>query len=184
MRRDAVLAPAENGVKPVVAAAGVAARTGIAFVAGAGDVVEVRAARALQEIAADGRGIAQLRRGSRQKRFGHGREAPREIAIVRKLRIVNQCADAHAAIWKILDIIEPRKMGDVDEPVREADASFHQIEEIGASGEIDGARVRSGGDRFRNGRRPHVVEGLHATSLRLCASSIRCASSTASVMPL
>src|ERR1700684_2263101 len=66
--RDTALAPPQYGVKPVVAAAGVAARTGIALIAGAGDIVEVRAARPLQQIAADRSGVAKLRRSSGQKR--------------------------------------------------------------------------------------------------------------------
>src|SRR6478752_2749414 len=79
MRRDAVLAPAQYGMKPVVAAVGVAAGAGIAFVAGACGIVKVRAARSLQEVAADGCGIAKLRGGARQKRLGDRRKAPREI---------------------------------------------------------------------------------------------------------
>src|ERR1700730_16592970 len=41
VRRDAAFAPPHYGVKPVLAAAGVTARTGIALIAGACDVVEV-----------------------------------------------------------------------------------------------------------------------------------------------
>jgi hypothetical protein len=170
-------------MQPVVAAARVATRAGRALVAGAGRIVEVGAAGALQEIAADGRGIAQLRRRSRQQRLGHGREAQREIAIVREFRIANQRADAHGAAGEMLDFVEAGKMGDVDQPIGTTDAALHQIEEIGAAREIDGARLRGGGDSFRDGLRPHIVERLHATSLRLCAASVRCASSTASVMP-
>src|ERR1700694_1380419 len=66
--RDAALAPPQYRVQPVVAAAGVTARAGIAFIAGTRDVVEVCTARPLQEIAADRGGIAKLRGRSRQKR--------------------------------------------------------------------------------------------------------------------
>jgi hypothetical protein len=76
MRRDAALAPSHDGVQPVVAAAGIAARARIALIAGAGDVVEIRAARTLQEIASDGGGIAQLRRCAGQQRLRHRRKAP------------------------------------------------------------------------------------------------------------
>src|SRR5262252_8860926 len=61
MRRDAALAPSQYGVQPVVSTPGIAARARTAFVAGAGDIVEIRAARPLNEIAADGGGIAKLR---------------------------------------------------------------------------------------------------------------------------
>src|ERR1700730_10333490 len=62
MGGDAGLAPAEHGVQSVLAVAGIATRARFAFVAGAGDVVEISASRPLQQIAADGRGIAKLRR--------------------------------------------------------------------------------------------------------------------------
>ena len=72
VRRDAALAPSQYGVQPVVAAAGVAARAGSAFVAGAGNVVEIGAAGPLHEIAAHGGGIAKLCGRSRQERLGDG----------------------------------------------------------------------------------------------------------------
>ena len=75
MGGDAVLAPAEHRVQAVLAAARVAAGAGLALVAGAGGVVEIGAARALQQVAADGRGIAQLRRGAGQQRFGDRRDS-------------------------------------------------------------------------------------------------------------
>src|SRR5580693_4423081 len=67
MCRNAAVAPSQYGVKPVLAAAGVAARTGSALIAGTRDVVEVCATRPLQEIAADRRGVAQLRRRTGQQ---------------------------------------------------------------------------------------------------------------------
>ena len=120
MGRDAALAPAQDGVQPVVAAAGVAAGAGVAFVAGAGGVVEISAARPLQEIAADGRGVAKLRGGSGQQRLGDRGKAPREIAIVREVGVADKRADAHAAVGKVLDAVEAGKMADVDQPARAA----------------------------------------------------------------
>src|ERR1700688_2077751 len=58
MGRNAALTPPQDGVKPILAAVGVAARTGLALVAGTGGVVEVSAARSLQKIAADRSGVA------------------------------------------------------------------------------------------------------------------------------
>src|SRR3981189_1565409 len=57
---DAGVAPAEHGVQSVLAAAGIATRARLAFVAGAGGVVEISASRPLQQIAADCRGLAKL----------------------------------------------------------------------------------------------------------------------------
>ena len=75
VRRDAALAPAEHGVMPRIPAPRVAARAGLALVAGAGDVVEIGASRALQEVAADRRGVAELRRGARQAALPRSRES-------------------------------------------------------------------------------------------------------------
>src|SRR3954447_22769717 len=52
VRCDAALAPAEHGVQAVLAAKGIATAAGLALVAGAGDVIEIGAARALEEVAA------------------------------------------------------------------------------------------------------------------------------------
>jgi hypothetical protein len=60
MGGDAVLARAEDRVRPVDTADRRAAGTGVPLVAGSGRIVEVRAAGALQQVAADGRLVAQL----------------------------------------------------------------------------------------------------------------------------
>ena len=97
MGGDTAIAPADDRMRAVVAAACIAARCRRALVAGRGDIVEIGAARALHQIAADRRCIPQLRRRSGQKRFGDGREAPREIAVVSYLGIADQRANAHSA---------------------------------------------------------------------------------------
>ena len=181
--RDAALAPPQYGVKPVVAAAGVAARTGIALIAGAGDVVEVSAARPLQEIAADRGGVAKLRGRSGQKRLGDRRKASGKIPIVSEVGVADQRADPHAAVGKVLDAVEVGKMADVDKPARAANAALHQVQKVGAGGQIGGARFRRGRNGFSDRCRPHIVERLHATFLRLAAPRAFCASSTASVIP-
>ena len=107
-------------------------------------IVEIGASRPLQEIAADRRRVAQLRRGSGQKRFGNGRKALGEIAIVGKIGVADQRADAHAAVGKVFDPVEAGKMRDVDEPIGLRHAALHQIEKIGAGGEIGGAGFRGG----------------------------------------
>ena len=181
--RDAALAPPQDGVKPVLAAAGVTARTGIALIAGTCDVVEVGAARPLQEIAADRGGVAKLRRRSGQQRLGDRRKASGESPVVSEVGIADQRSDPHAAVGKVLDLVEVGKMADVDKPARAGNAALHQVQEVGAGGQIGGARFRRGRNGFSDRCRPHIVEGLHATSFRLAASRAFCASSTASVIP-
>src|SRR6266850_2401012 len=62
MGGDAGLAPAEYGMQSILAVTGIATRARFALVAGAGGIVEIATSRTLQQIAADGRGIAKLRR--------------------------------------------------------------------------------------------------------------------------
>ena len=84
---------------------------GVALVAGAGDVVEVGAARPLQQIAADRRGVAKLRRRAGQQRLGDRRKAPGESRVVREVGVADERADAHAAVGKVLDIGRGREDG-------------------------------------------------------------------------
>src|SRR5258708_20840119 len=84
---DAGFAPAEHGVQPVLAVAGIATGTGLALVAGAGGVVKISASCPLQEIAADGCGIAKLCGSAGQKRPGHGWIESCAIFAVRAVRL-------------------------------------------------------------------------------------------------
>ena len=90
----------------VLAAAGVAAGAGVAPVAGAGGVLEIGAAGALHQVAADGRGVAQLRRGARQQRLGDQREGGCEGAVVGEVGVADQRADPRAAVGQSLDAVE------------------------------------------------------------------------------
>ena len=96
MGGDAGVARAEDRRAARLAALRVAAGAGIALVAGAGGVEEIGAARALHQVAAERRGVAQLRRGAGERRLGDQRialaTASREIGVAR------QRADAAAAV--------------------------------------------------------------------------------------
>ena len=147
MGGDAGLAPAEHGMQPVLAVAGIAARAGLALVAGAGGVVEIGAARPLQQIAADGRGVAQLRGRAGQQRFGDGRDRrARNSASCARSALRTSAPMRTLPSGKAFDAVEPGQRRDVDEAVRAADAALHQVEQIGAGGQIGGARLRRGGD--------------------------------------
>ena len=132
VRGDAGLAPAEHSVKTVLAMAGIATRARFAFVAGACGIVEISAAGSLQQIAADGRGIAKLGGCAGQQRLGHRRIGLRKVRIVREVGIADQRADADAAIGQMFDTVEPGQPREVDETVRAGDAALHQVEQIGA----------------------------------------------------
>ena len=70
MRRDALVARAQNRVDAVVAVDRRASAAGIAFVARCRRVVEVITAGALEQVAAVGRHVAKLRRRSGENGFG------------------------------------------------------------------------------------------------------------------
>ena len=183
MGRDAALAPADDRVQAVLAVERVAARARLTPVAGARHVIEIAAARPLHQVAADGRGVAELRRGAGEQRFGDGRIGAGEVRVMREVGVAHERADAHAAVGQPLDAVEARQARDVDETVGPHRAALHQVEQIGAGGEIGRARLRRRGDRFRNRGGSHIVEDLHAAVLRSRSASRFCASSTASVMP-
>src|SRR4029077_4405846 len=126
MGRDAALAPSHYRVKPVLAASGITARTGIALIAGTCDIVKIRAARPLQQIAADRRGIAKLRRRSGQKRLGDRRKASGKSLLVSEVSIADKSSDPHAAAGKVVDAVKARKVADVYKPARTGDAALHQ----------------------------------------------------------
>jgi hypothetical protein len=73
-------------------------------------------------------------------------------------------------------------MRDVDQTAGPERAALHQVEKIGARGEIGGAWLGSR-NCLRNRGWPHIIEALHAAALRSRAERVFCASSTASVMP-
>ncbi len=102
---------------------------------------------------------------------------------MREIGIADERADADAAIGQTLDAVEPRQARDIDEPARPGDPALHQIEEIRAGSEIGGTWLRSGRDGVGDGRRPDIVEGVHAARLPLASARLFCASSTASVIP-
>src|SRR6266853_6271865 len=185
MGGDAGLAPAEYGMQSILAVTGIATRARFALVAGAGGIVEIAASRPLQQIAADGRGIAKFRRCAGQKRLGHGRIGLGEIGIVREIGIANQRADADAAIGQTFDAIEPGQTRDVDETVRTGDSAFHQVEQVGAGREICGTWFGRGRDGIRDGRGPDAIDVVHAERRGSAStmSTTTCASSTALVIP-
>ncbi len=74
MRRDALVAGAEDGVPAVEAVQGRAAAAGIALVARRRRVAEVAAPHPLAQVAAHRGHVPQLRRGAQQQRLGDDRE--------------------------------------------------------------------------------------------------------------
>jgi hypothetical protein len=90
-------------------------------------VVEVRATGALHEVAADGRHVAQLRRGAGNERLREQRIPLSDEGMIGRVAVAHQCADANAAVGQRRDGIEAvvAQMRDVDEFDRPLDPAFH-----------------------------------------------------------
>ena len=80
-----------------------AAAAGLALVAGRRGVVEIVAARPLQQVAAGRCHVAQLLRGARQDRAGEQRIALLDQRMVGEIGIRHERADAQAAVRRLLD---------------------------------------------------------------------------------
>ncbi len=143
MGRNAGLARAEDRVHAVEPVAGGAAAAGLALIARRRRVVEVVAARALQQIAAGRCHVAQLLRRAGEDRAGEHRIALRDQRVIGEVGVRHQRADAQAAVRGFLDGLE-RQARNVDQPRRAFDVLLHQVDQVGAAG--DEFRRRIGRD--------------------------------------
>ena len=104
VRRDAGLARAEDRVHAVETVACGAAGTRSALVAGGKrGIGEVTAAGALQQVAANARHIAKLRRRAGEKRLRQQGIALAHQPVVGKVAVAHQGPDPHAAVGQLSD---------------------------------------------------------------------------------
>ncbi|OEJ93759.1 hypothetical protein J116_004035 [Streptomyces thermolilacinus SPC6] len=158
---DAQVRVAEHGVVAVDAVAGAAAAAGGALVARLGEVLEVGAAGALEEVAPGGGGVAELAGGAGEQGAGHGGVAGADEGVRGEVAVADGGADAQGPVGQFLDRVEGQA-GDVDEGLGGLDAELHQVHEVGAAREVAGAGVRGvGGGRLLDGAGADVREGLH-----------------------
>ena len=115
---------------------------GCAFVAGLVGVVEIGAARPLQQIARGRCRVAQLPDGAREQRARQHAIVAAHARIGRKIGVAHQRADAQPAFGCGLDLVELKTVH-VDQMRRRLDLELHQIEQIGAAGDELGARIRA-----------------------------------------
>jgi hypothetical protein len=162
MRGDAGLARAYHRMLARVAADGRAAAARLALVAGLVGVVEVRAARALQQVARGGRLVAQLARGTGQQRARQQAVVAPHAGVGGQVGVAHQRTDAQAAVGGAFDLVEAEAV-DVDQVRGRLDLQLHQVEQVGAAG--NEARAGQCGCRVRqpaSGRRDAFVgEGPH-----------------------
>ena len=81
------------------------------------------------------------------------------------------------------DAVEAGQAADIHQPGRARDAALHQVQQIGAGGEVSRTGQGAGRHRLGDGGRAGVVEAVHAACLSAGAVIVCWASSTASVMP-
>ncbi len=109
---DAVLAGAEDRQHAVGAADGRAAGAGVALVAGGRDVAKVDAARALEQVAGRGGGIAQLGRCAGQDGLRQRGIALQDERVMGEIAVAGRGADPQAAIVLPADSVEPQPADD------------------------------------------------------------------------
>ena len=128
------IAGAEDGVTPIEALDGGATAARLALIAGRRRVVEVRASRALHEVAAGRRHIAELLGGAGHDRAGENRIVFLDERMIGKIGVAHERADAQPAARRIFDLPQ-RQPRDVDQLYRLLDIHLHQIDQIGAAGD-------------------------------------------------
>src|ERR1700721_3999595 len=113
MRGDAALRGAEHGVVAIEAVSRVATVPGRSFVAASSIVVEIEAAGALHEIAADRRHVTDLRGGAREDRLGEQGKPLAHTPISGDDSVLHSGADLQASAFGLLNIAG--KSGHIDQ---------------------------------------------------------------------
>ena len=119
---------------------------GFALVAAGGRVVEVGAAGALEQVAADRRLVAQLARRAGEQRLREHRIAGAHPGVGGGVGVRRLGADPQPAVRQLLDLLQ-RQAADVDQVRRLLDLELHQVEQVGAAADELGAGLGHGGDR-------------------------------------
>lgn len=159
MYRHAVFAGAENRMVAVQPAACGAAAARLALVAWRGGVVEILAAGTLQQVAAGAGHVAQLRRGAGEDRLDEQGIIRLDGGMPGQFGVADQGPDQQAAGGRPADVAQ-RQAGDVDEPPGPGDVFLHQVEQVGAAGDV--ARLRTGqAQRLFDVGRFGIGEGRH-----------------------
>ena len=131
-------------------------------------VAEVPAARPLQQIAANGRGVPYLRRrGVRRSRGESGIPRP-DLCGAFDPGERDQCAEHQSAVVDG-DIVEPRNRSEIDDPRRPHDAFLHQVDQIDTAclrnDRVRRARCRHQRGRLLDRRGVYPFERLHVETL-------------------
>src|ERR1700747_1319854 len=105
MRGDAVLARPQDRVHAVDPFDRGAAAARFALIARRGRIVEIEAARSLQEIAPGGGHVAQLLRGARENRAAEQWIAGLDARVIGEIAIRNKRAEPKPAVLRLSDLV-------------------------------------------------------------------------------
>ena len=160
---DALVRRAKDGVQTGCPADRLTARSGLAFVAGHGGVVEIIAAGALAQIAARGGLVAQLTARPGQNGARQHWIIAADAVIGGAIAVGHQRANAQATVFRLADLLQVQPV-DVDQLVRRHHFQLHQIEQIGAARDEIMGGAAGLADRFERVRGAGVGERLHASA--------------------
>ncbi len=132
-----------------------------ALVAGRAGVAEIAAAGALEQVAAERREVAHLRRGAEQQRFGEDAVAVPHLGMRGRVAHPHQRAEPqHRAIG--VDAVEPREARHVEDPRGRAQSLAHELDHVGAAGEEVRPRAAGGVRTMLRRAAGHVGERVRA----------------------
>jgi hypothetical protein len=140
-----------------------------ALVARLRDVLEVGAARALQQVAGDRGEVAQLPGRARQQRLGEQRVLAADERIGGQVAVAHRAADAQPAVGCALDR-GVRQARDVDEVRGPLDAQPHEVDQVGATAEVADLRPRRCRHRGGGVGRALVGELPHRAACSIAAT--------------
>jgi hypothetical protein len=83
-----------------------------------------------------------------------------------EIGVAHACTYPNATVREMFDPIEPWQAINVDKTHGAGDAALHQVEEIGAGGEIGSTRLGGGRNGLGNRRGTDIIEIVHAACSR------------------
>ncbi len=159
--RDALVADPQHRVQPVLSGNGGAAAARHALVAGRAGIAEIAAAGALEQVAAERRQVAHLRRGAEQQRLGEDAIAVPHLGMRGRVAHPHQRAEPqHRAIG--VDAVEAAKARHVEDPRGRAQPFAHELDHVGAAGEEIRPRAAGGVGTMLRAAADHVGERVRA----------------------
>ncbi len=174
MRGDAGLRCPQDSKLAVIALTCGAAAARYPLVARLRNVLEVDAARALQQVPTGGGEIAQLARGPCEQRLGEQGIARANRAIGREIAVAHQRPDAHAPIGERFDTVIGQ-VADIDQQIWFPHPQLQMVDQVRPSSQEDPVgRLGEKRDGAGGVTCAFIAEGSHRRASSACLA--RCAS--------